>query len=94
MSIEGSSVASTPPVDPPRQRHPSLEEGPLPSLTMPSVGSRHDPWWDLEGAGARRTRIRKRIESLTAFVLAVAACGLAAAAWFRLIGPEILARLG
>jgi hypothetical protein len=71
-----------------------MEEGPLPSLTMPSVGTRHDPWWDLEGTGARRTRIRKRVESVIAFVLAVASCGLVAAAWFRLIGPEILARLG
>ena len=62
---------------------------------MPSLHlGRSDPWWDLEGRGARRTRLRLRVESLLAFSLAIGSCGLTAAAWIRLVGPAILARLG
>ncbi len=63
----------------------------MPSLRL--VG-RTDPWWDLEGRGARRTRMRLQVESVLAFALAVGACGLTAAAWIRLAAPVILARLG
>ena len=62
----------------------------MPSLQL----GRNDPWWDLEGRGARRTRLRVRAEALLAFALAVVSCGLTAAAWIRLVGPVILARLG
>ncbi len=63
---------------------------------MPSARllSRTDPWWDLDGRGVRRTRLRLRIEGGLAFIMAVSACGLTAAVWIRLLGPIILARLG
>ena len=61
--------------------------------TLPALG-RNDPWWDLDGAGARRTRLRQRIVASVAFALAIASCGLTAAAWLREVGPVILARLG
>jgi hypothetical protein len=67
----------------------------LPFHTLPSLlPGRRDPWWDLEGSGARHQRLRGRVVSLLAFALAIASCGLTAAVWFRLVGPEILARLG
>ncbi|HYM85019.1 MAG TPA: hypothetical protein VEY67_12810 [Candidatus Dormibacteraeota bacterium] len=63
---------------------------------MPSlrVVGRTDPWWDLDGKGARRTRLRQRVVAALAFGLAVASCGTAAAMWIRLLGPAVLARLG
>jgi hypothetical protein len=53
----------------------------------------HDPWWDLEGRGARRSRIRHKIVAEIAFALAVVACGLTAAAWLRALAPAA-AQLG
>ena len=47
----------------------------------------HDPWWDLEGRGAKRSRIRHRIVADLAFAIAVVACGLTAAAWLRTLAP-------
>ena len=41
----------------------------------------HDPWWDLEGRGAKRSRIRHKVVADIAFALAIVACGLTAAAW-------------
>ena len=55
---------------------------------------RNDPWWDLEGTGVRRDRLRRRIVGGLAFILAIGACGLTVAAWAREIGPVILSRLG
>jgi len=52
----------------------------------------HDPFWDLEGRGAKRHRIRIKIESDIAFALAVVACGLTAAAWLRILVPVLLAK--
>ncbi len=49
----------------------------------------HDPWWDLEGRGARRDRIRHRIVADIAFALAIVACGLTAAAWLRTLAPIV-----
>lgn len=46
-----------------------------------------DPWWDLEGSGVRRDRLRQRIVGGIAFVLAVSAAGFTAAAWFTLLAP-------
>jgi hypothetical protein len=54
----------------------------------------HDPFWDLEGRGAKRQRIRIKIESDIAFALAVVACGLTAAAWLRILVPVILGKFG
>jgi hypothetical protein len=47
--------------------------------------ARTNPWWDLEGAGVRRDRLRRRIVGGIAFVLAVAAAGMVAATWIRLV---------
>lgn len=55
---------------------------------------RHDPWWDLEGRGAKRSRIRHRITSDFAFAMAVVACGLTAAAWLRVLLPVVTQKLG
>ena len=45
---------------------------------------RRDPFWD-DGKGARRHRLRLRIEGVIALALAIAACGLTAAMWLRQI---------
>jgi hypothetical protein len=42
-----------------------------------------------EGRGARRTRLRLKIEGVIAFMLAVAACGLAAAMWLKTLAPLV-----
>jgi hypothetical protein len=42
-----------------------------------------------EGRGARRTRLRQKIEGVIAFTLAIAACGLAAAMWLRILAPLV-----
>jgi hypothetical protein len=54
----------------------------------------HDPFWDLEGRGAKRDRIRTKIVSDFAFALAIVACGLTAAAWLRILLPVILGKFG
>ena len=54
----------------------------------------HDPWWDLEGRGAKRSRIRHKLVADLAFALAVVACGLTAAAWLRVLGPVLIQKLG
>ena len=54
----------------------------------------HDPWWDLEGRGAKRSRIRHRLVSDVAFAFAVVACGLTAAAWMRVLAPVLIQKLG
>jgi hypothetical protein len=48
--------------------------------------NRHDPYWDLDGAGVRRARTRRRIVSGLAFVAALAACGAVAFAWAIKVG--------
>lgn len=54
----------------------------------------HDPWWDLEGRGAKRSRIRQTIVADLAFAMAIVACGLTAAAWLRILIPVLSQRLG
>lgn len=46
-----------------------------------------DPWWGLEGVGAKRTRRRVQVEGLVAIAMAIGACGLAAAVWLRELAP-------
>ena len=48
---------------------------------------RHDPWWDLEGADAKRVRVRRKFVGSLAFSVAIVACGLTAAAWVQTIIP-------
>ena len=54
----------------------------------------HDPFWDLEGRGAKRHRIRIKIVADFAFALAIVACGMTAAAWLRVLAPVILGKFG
>ncbi len=49
----------------------------------------HDPWWDLEGRGAKRDRIRHKIVADIAFALAIVACGITAAAWLLTLAPVV-----
>jgi hypothetical protein len=49
------------------------------------LGRRTDAWWDLEGTGARRRRIRQRIFAFIAFVIAVGACVAVGYGWYRAI---------
>ena len=42
---------------------------------------RRDPWWGLEGPGARRHRARVMIESGVAFILAIGAFCFMVALW-------------
>jgi hypothetical protein len=46
-----------------------------------------DPFWGDEGSGAKRTRRRIKAEGIIAIVLAIAACGLIAALWLRMLAP-------
>ena len=55
---------------------------------------RRDPWWDLEGRGARRSRIRHKIMEDVAFALAIVACGLTAATWLRILLPVFSQKFG
>ena len=55
---------------------------------------RTDPFWDLDGRAVRRERLRRRLVGGLAFVLSVAACGLTAAAWARLLEPTVSRLLG
>jgi hypothetical protein len=54
----------------------------------------HDPWWDLEGRGAKRSRIRHKIVADFAFAMAIVACGLTAAAWLRILLPVFTEKIG
>ena len=46
-----------------------------------------DPWWGLEGTGAKRTRRRVLVESVFAVAMAIVACGLVTAIWLRELAP-------
>jgi uncharacterized membrane protein len=48
-----------------------------------------DPYWDMDGAGVRRTRIKRRIVGAVAFAIAVLATGLTVAAWLRTLAPAL-----
>jgi len=45
-----------------------------------------NPWYDLEGRGAYRNRLRVRLTTDIAFSIAIVACGLTAAAWIAQSG--------
>jgi len=55
---------------------------------------RRDPWWDLEGRSAKRSRIRHKIMADIAFALAIVACGLTAATWLRILLPVFSQKFG
>lgn len=48
--------------------------------------SQRDPFWD-DGQGVRQSRAHQRVVGALAFAMAVAACGLTAAAWLRTLLP-------
>jgi hypothetical protein len=52
-----------------------------------------DPFWDLDGAGVKRARIKRRIVGGIAFALAIGATGLTAAVWIQTLSP-VLHQLG
>ena len=51
------------------------------------IGRTHLPRDPYEGSGAYRKRMRLRVEGAIALSLAVAACGITAAVWFRTLLP-------
>lgn len=59
-----------------------------------TIRAKADPWWDLEGSGVRRQRLRRRIVGGLAFLLALGATGFAAAAWYTLLAPLVPRILG
>jgi hypothetical protein len=56
---------------------------------MARLRAARDPFWDMDGNGVRRTRRRTLVVGTIAFVLAIAATGLAAAAWIRVLAPAL-----
>jgi hypothetical protein len=50
---------------------------------------RTDPFWDLDGAGVKRDRTRRRIIGFFAFALAVVATGVTLAQWLRTLAPAL-----
>jgi len=51
------------------------------------IGRTHLPRDPFEGSGAHRKRLRLRVEGGIALALAIAACGITAALWFRTLLP-------
>jgi hypothetical protein len=50
---------------------------------------RADPFWDLDGAGVKRSRLRRRVVGFIAFAIAVTATGLTVAMWVRTLAPAL-----
>ena len=50
-----------------------------------SLRRRHDPFWDVDGAGARRSRNRHRAVAAVAFGLAWIVAAVAVLGWLRMI---------
>jgi hypothetical protein len=53
-----------------------------------------DPWWDLEGVAARRSRIRSQAVGAAAFFTAEVACGLTLAVWVARLVPDLPRLIG
>jgi hypothetical protein len=55
---------------------------------MPSLSllRRRDPWWEIDGHAARRTRRKQQFVAGLAFLAALAAVGAAAFAWAVQLG--------
>ena len=48
-----------------------------------------DPFWDLDGAGVKRARTKRRIVGAVAFAIAIVATGLTVAAWLQTLAPAL-----
>ena len=48
-----------------------------------------DPFWDLDGAGVKRERVRRRIVGGLAFAISIVATGLTAAVWVQTLSPAL-----
>ena len=57
------------------------------TLEDPMIGRTQIPRDPFEGSGAYRKRLRLRTEGVIAVSLAIAACGLTAAMWFKTLLP-------
>jgi hypothetical protein len=51
-----------------------------------SLFRRRDPWWEVDGSAARRSRRKQRVVAGLAFMAALAAVGAAAFAWAIQLG--------
>ncbi len=74
-------------------RSEGADPAPRVTTSMNVFRRRRDPWWDLEGRDAKRSRIRHKITSDLAFAMAVVACGLTAAAWMQILIPVFTQKL-
>jgi hypothetical protein len=48
-----------------------------------------DPFWDLDGAGVKRARTRRKVVGAFAFAIAIVATGLTAALWLQTLAPAL-----
>jgi hypothetical protein len=48
-----------------------------------------DPFWDLDGAGVKRARIKRRVVGAIALAIAIVATGLTAVAWLQTLAPAL-----
>jgi hypothetical protein len=48
-----------------------------------------DPFWDLDGAGVKRARVRRRVVGAIAFAVSIVATGLTAAVWVQTLAPAL-----
>jgi hypothetical protein len=48
-----------------------------------------DPFWDLDGAGVKRARVKRRIVGAIAFAVSIVATGLTAAVWVQTLAPAL-----
>ena len=56
---------------------------------MARLRAARDPFWDMDGNGIRRERRRGKFVGTLALVIAIAATGLALAAWIRTVAPAL-----
>ena len=58
-------------------------------MSRPSLAHRHDPYWDVDGTGARNQRTRQRVVRLATWVVVVAILGVVATR-LPTVDPEYL----
>ena len=60
-------------------------------MTRLSLAPRHDPYWDMDGKGARRQRAKQRLVRYVAWIVLLAVFAIAAAN-LPAVDPEYLLR--